>query len=442
MSLEPKLWLMGVLASLSSDPKQSYSTQMDTKPSSDYQPLMVKLFNMISRMLNTIGLAKIDLSVDSLVHQARLETGLNRFGDESFLPALHQFLYHLENETQLNPFGRLSVKKRVMRSLKNRLWAQACFEQHPEILEQKIVAPIVVAGLGRSGTTRLQRLLSTDSRLQYLKAWEGFNPAPRMDQPDYGKAERREETRKLIETGRRLNPGAYMAHPMNTDWAEEEILLINHSFCGLSAWGLRGYHEWYLGYDKTSAYVYMANLMKLISWSNNTPNKRWIMKTPQHMLDLDVLMKVYPDAKLIFIHRDPLKTVPSTMSLMWYFSYQITDLPLRDTIKNVWLTLCEKMASRCMEIRKIIPSSQQMDVYYEDMNRDWRSVMRKIYNFTDMEYTVETERSMESWLRNSEREGLHSGHRYKLEDFGTTTEEIDSLMQPYRQQYCIPYETR
>ncbi|MBS4099489.1 MAG: sulfotransferase [Sulfuricella sp.] len=390
--------------------------------------------------MNAVGLAKIDLSEAALLAQARRETGLQRFGDESFLPAMRVFLGCLENETRLNPFGRLAVKARVLRSLKNRLWAQACFEKHPEILEQEIVAPIVVVGLGRSGTTRLQRLLAADTRLQHLKTWEGFNPAPRLDLADFGKTERREEIRKLLETGRRLNPGAAAAHPQQVDWAEEEILLINHSFCGLSSLGLHDYHQWYLRYDKTAAYRYMADLMKLVSWSRNETTKRWVLKTPQHMLDLDVLMKVFPDAQVVFIHRDPLKTVPSTMSLMWHFVYQSTDLPVRQAVQEVWLEMCEQMARRSMAIRETLPAAQQMDVYYEEMNRDWRAVMQRIYQFAGMEFTPAAQQAMADWLAESEQQGHHTGHRYALEDFGITREEVDARMMFYRERYAIPYE--
>ena len=417
---------------------------MDNAPSTRHHPLPVKLVNGALRLLNVFGLAKIDLSEDSLLAAARRETGLERFGDESFLPGLRVLLNALDSEANLNPYGRLHAKMEITASLKNRLWANACFEANPEILQRKISAPLVVVGPVRSGTTRLHRMLAADPRLQYLNAWEGFNPAPRPGWPDFGKAARHDEVEKFLRLGKRLNPGAFAAHPMEADWAEEELLLLNHSFCGLSPlalYNVPSFRAWFMECDKTPAYRYMANLMKLVSWSRGDPeDKRWAMKTPQFMLDLDVLIKVFPDAKLLFTHRDPLKTVASTLSLAWNFAVHNTDLPLRGPVRDTWLGLCEEMAHRCIQVRETLPAEQQLDVQYEDMNRDWQAVMRRIYAFAGLDFTAGAENAMGAWLADSEREGRHRGHRYALEDFDVTPDELDARMEFYRERYGIPYE--
>src|SRR3989338_3029409 len=113
----------------------------------------------------------------------------------------------------------------------------------------------------------------------------------------------------------------------------------------------------------------MADLMKLIWWSKNeAEDKRWILKNPQHMLDLGVLLEVFPDAKLVFTHRDTLKTVGSTLSLMWYYTVQHTDQPCRAQVRDIWLDFCEQAARRCMRLREHIPEAQQIDIHYEAMN--------------------------------------------------------------------------
>lgn len=414
---------------------------MDMQPSTRYHSPSVKRFNEAHQHSNVF-----DLSEEGLIAAARQETGRDRFGNESFLEGLRVLLKSLEAEANLNPFGRFNARARTLRSLKNRLWANACFEAHPEIRQRKIIAPIIIVGPHRSGTTRLQRMLAADSRFQYLKTWEGLNPAPRMDWPGLGKAERYEEAKKMLDGLLEMCPGAFTAHPMDADWAEEEMLLLNHSFCSFSTLGLYNvpsYYQWFLGHDKTDAYRDMADQMRLISWSRGDPEeKRWVLKNPQHMLDLDVLVKVFPDAKLVFTHRDPLKTVGSAMSLMWYFAVQNTDLPCRTSIRDVWLDFCEQMARRCMQVRETIPASQQLDVYYDEMNDDWRAVMRRIYAFSGSEFKPEAEQALGDWLTNSQSENRHGGHKYSLEDFGTTADEVDARMMFARERYAIPYEGR
>lgn len=416
---------------------------MDSLPSSHYHSPLVQGFNRDARAGTRGG---IDLSAARLVARARQETGLNEFGDESFQEALEILLGAIEGEAGLNPFGRFNAETRIVRSLKNRLWAEACFTAHPEIRQRKISAPIVIVGPHRSGTTRIQRMLATDERLQHLTTWEGFNPAPRLAQPDIGRAARYQEVKTTLSAGREAYPGAFAAHPMDADWPEEEMLLLNHSFCSFSLLGLYhvpSYYRWFLDADKTFAYRYMADLMRLISWDRgDAGDKRWILKDPEHMLDLGLLLRIFPDAKLVFTHRDPIKTVGSIMSLVWAYAVQHTDLPRRAPIRDVWLDFCEQMARRCMNFRDSIPAGQQLDVHYEDMNRDWRGSMRRLYDFAGIEFTAAAEHAQQAWLHASTRDSLHGGHRYALEDFGVSAEEVDRRMMFVRKKYGIPYEGR
>jgi len=425
-------------------PTTDRTNAMDTTPSTRYHPPMVRRFNRIRRALNFFGLARIDLSEEGLLAEARRQTGLDRFGDRSFEPGLRMLLAAIGREACLTPFGRMAARTHILRSLRNRLWAHACFEANPEILERRIVAPLVVVGPPRSGTTRLQRMLAADSRFQHMKAWEGFNPAPRAGWPQSGATARHEEAVRFLGARKRLNPGADAVHPMEADWAEEETLLLNHSFCGISMLGfynIPGYYRWFLDHDRSDAYRYMADLMRLISWSRGeTESRPWVMKTPQHMLDLDVLLKVFPDARLVFIHRDPVKTAASTLSLGWHFAVQNTDLPCRGAIRDTWLDLCEQMARRCIRVRETLSADRQLDIHYEAMNRDWRGVMHRIYGHCEMEFTAAAEQSMADWLTHSERENRHGGHRYAFSDYGTSRAEVDERMMFYRDKYAIPYE--
>lgn len=413
---------------------------MDILPSTHYHTPFVNRFNSE----HPANAQELDLAEETLIAAARAETGLERFGDESFRQPMKILLKAVDKEAHLNPFGRFNARMRTLRSLGNLLRANACFESYPEIRRRKIAAPVIIVGLHRSGTTRLQRMMATDPRLQYLRTWEGFNPAPRLDLPEMGKAARREEVRQHLFRGQDLYPGAFTAHPMDADWPEEEMLLLNHSFSGFAPLGLYhvpSYYRWFLDDDKSAAYRAMAELMKLISWSRGeAEDQRWLLKNPQHMLNLPTLLQTFPDAKLVFMHRDPLKTVGSILSLSWSYAVQHTDLPCRAWIRDTWMDFYEQMAHRCMRAREKLPASQQLDVYFEDMNGDWRKVMSRIYTFAGLDFNADTEHAMATWLADSEREGHHKGHRYALEDFGLTRDKVNARMMFYREHYRIPSE--
>lgn len=417
----------------------------DTTPSTRYHPLPVRLFNGAARALNAAGLARVRLDEDLLLAEARRQTGLQHFGDEAFREPLRVLIDALEREARLTPFGRLHARTGIVESLKNRLWAEACFRAEPAIRQQKIEAPLIIVGPVRSGTTRLQRLLAADPRLQYLTAWEGFNPAPRPGQPDEARARRR-EVERFLRTGRRLNPAAFAAHPMDTDEAEEEILLLNHSFCGLSAsllYDVPSRTRWLLQHDKTVAYRDMADMLRLIAWSRGAAGRRrWVLKTPQHMLDLPILLKTFPDARLVFTHRDPVQTAASTMSLAWNFGVHNVAHPLRSTVRDTCLALCEEMARRCIADRAAIPADQQIDVYYEETNRNWQGQLRRVLDFAGLPWTPEAEHSMTQWLARSQHENRHGQHRYACEDYLVSREEIDRRLAFYRERFSVPHERR
>ena len=81
-------------------------------------------------------------------------------------------------------------------------------------------------------------------------------------------------------------------------------------------WHVPSYAQWCEDEDPVPAYRHMANLLRLIGWSQQESSLRpWILKTPQHMLDLPALLEVFPDARLIFTHRDPKQFVASAASL-------------------------------------------------------------------------------------------------------------------------------
>ncbi len=413
---------------------------MDNKPSTAYHSPDVQAINAAPE-----GVQLNDLTVEALMAAAREQTGLQRFGDECFLPGLSALLASVKSDASLNAFGRLNLQQNAIGFLKNRLWANACFEAHPEILQRKIAAPIIIVGPHRSGTTRLQRLMATDTRLSHLRTWEGLNPAPRLALPELGKAERHAEVKQALTVADTLYPGAFLGHPMDADWAEEEMHLLDNSWCGFSPLGLYSgidsYYQWFLAFDKTAAYRYMADLLRLISWSRGEPDsKRWVLKNPQHMLNLDTLLAVFPDAKIVFTHRDPIKTVASTMSLMWHYAVQHTDANCRGPVRDLWLDFCEQAARRGIAQRATIPGAQQLDIHYEAMNLDWKATMHRIYDFAGMTLTIEAEQAMADWLARSEEH--HGGHRYSLEDFGLTAQDVDARMMFAREHHGIAYESK
>ncbi len=242
-----------------------------------------------------------------------------------------------------------------------------------------------------------------------------------------------------------LCPQINAVHPLGAEEVEEEIGLLQH---GISSQlfevmdNVPSFAEWLMTHDQTPAYEYMVLLMKVIGWFRGDPeDKPWVLKTPQHMQDLDALLNVFPDAKLVCAHRDPIKVVGSLCSTSWNSLVRDTDHVDPIAIGAMWLDKVERMLHKTGALRDTrIPAQNQFDALYADISTDWESVMRDIYQFLDLPLSTEALAGMEAWLAEN-RQHKHGAHKYRLENFGLSAGQVDEKLMFYRERFNIPYET-
>ncbi len=415
-----------------------------------YHRTPIRVFNAVVRALNTVGLATFPLQESRLIASARKQTGLHEFGDESFLPRLRLLLDSLNSEADLNPLGRLMQRQSITSILRDRLYLQDLLVKHPEILERKLPAPVVIVGLARSGTTRLHRLMASDPQFLHVKAWESMNPVPypeslQVRDSGQGIDPRITEIEQGLKVVLYMSPQIAAVHPLGAHEVEEEIGLIMHDFSTqmfeVQA-RVESFAEHLMSHAQTGAYQHMRTLMKVISWFRKDPeDKPWIMKSPQHMQDLDALLAVFPDAKLVCPHRDPIKVVGSSCSMTWNSIVRDSDSIDPHWVGQEWLTKTERMLKKNLAIRDQLSPAQQHDVLYADITADWESSLQGIYEFLGIDMSDLAKQGMRDWLA-SNAQHKHGAHKYALEDFGISKEQVDQQLQFYRQRFDIPYETR
>lgn len=417
----------------------------------DVQPITYETVNIpLEAKLQTIRRPVVpdgaEITESSLVESARKASGLHFFGEVDFHANLRVFLHSLNEEAELNAFGRMSARRTIIARLTDRLRAQELFDRFPEILQRKLGPVTVIVGAARSGTTKVHRLLARDQRFLHLRDWEvnfpvptrqcfGANPDPRIS--------RARAVHKAVEE---MNPVNVKIHPLNATAPEEEIGLLNQSFCGLmleSLFWTPTFGRWCLRNPQIPAYAYMKKLIQLISWfRNDPPGQPWILKSPQHMQDLDALLHVFPQAKIVFVHRDPVKTIPSNCSLVWNLTILGTDNHDRKRVGAYYLEkVTEQLAKVKAERATLLPESQQMDIFYEALCRDWKAEIQKIYRFIGTELDLATLNEMTDWVTADEQE-RNPGHSYAPEDFGLTAQQIRTQTEDYTRQFDVPNEVR
>ncbi|MAQ28762.1 MAG: sulfotransferase [Erythrobacter sp.] len=384
------------------------------------------------------------LEKDFLMEEAVQATGLDDFGDGWFERPLEVLLDSVKREAQLNAAGEFSAMKMFHHVLRDRLYTQMWFKRHPEILARPLKNPVVIVGPMRSGTTRLHRLLAADQRFAHLRSFETISPVPRpeFEQVLAGEAEdfRPKLAARILKVARLANPRTLSIHPTGAYEPEEELGLVAASMYGMkweAQWNVPSYAEWCHEESAIPAYRHMANLLRLIGWSQQESSLRpWILKTPQHMLDLPGLLEVFPDARLIFTHRDPKQVVGSAASLAWNQTIIYSDHNDPAQTGRDWMGKTATMVARMRAARDAIPRERMIDVQYEDMETDWRGTMERVYRFLDLEMEPAVA-GMEDYLDRSARLKRHP-HRYSLAEFGLREDEVNERFADYTETFGIP----
>ncbi len=394
--------------------------------------------------LQRLGIARPSLDEASLVRAARRSSGLHDLGKdwdaETTREARRRLLDALENEASLHPLGRAVMRSTLVRTLVNRLRLEQLSKQHPEIPEIPVDAPVFIAGLPRTGTTLLHRLLTCEPTHRPLLSWEALNPAPF---PQGVKPGERDPRIPLAETAERalryLAPDFFAIHPVEAHEVEEDVLLLDGSFVSPTVdatMPVPRYSAWLHGVDQTPCYRYFRRLVQLLLWQR--PGT-YLGKTPHHLENLDALLAVFPGARVIHTHRDPVKVVPSFCSMMAHgrrlFSDDVDPRAVGRQLHDKSLTGV-KLA---MASRERLPGESFLDVRYTDLVADPMKEIRRIYDFLGTTLSAETEERMSAW-RAGNSQNRHGVHRYQLEDFGLDRDTLRRDFAPYCTRFQIDEE--
>lgn len=378
----------------------------------------------------------------ALLEAAQERTGLSDFGDVWFEEPLARLLDALHEEARLNATGEWTARAQILKVLDDRLWAQQWFARHPEILARPLPHPVIIVGPMRSGTTRMHRLLSCDRRFTHLRSFETISPVPRPDFSHGGKDSRITLAKRIRALATLSNPRTLTIHPTGPKQPEEELGLLVNSFWSMkhdAQWFVPSYARWCEGQDPRPAYEQMARLLKLLGWAQQSSSlKPWILKTPQHMMDLPTLLEVFPDARLIFTHRDPCAVVGSAASLAWNQTVIYSDHADEVAIGEEWLRKTRVMIARMRKARDSIPAERKIDVHFEEMERDWIGSMRRVYEFLDLDIAPALKRMTRYQQRTSAAK--RGRHEYSLEEFGLREGRVRDELADYVKTYGIAME--
>ena len=385
--------------------------------------MLLRLINKVGRPWAKNGFSFLRLDEKTLLDKACAQTGLDDFGDDSFRGALQVLLRAYETEAELSFVGRICVHEDSLRLLKNRLRLVADRRRHPAIAAEVIRRPLFITGLPRSGTTFLHALLAQDPAHRAPQVWEVMHPSPPPEKASYATDPRITTTARELKWLDLLMPDFKKVHLIGARLPQECIAITSHDFRSYSfetMYTVHSYRVWHDSQDKRPEYEFHRQFLQHLQW--RCPGQRWVLKAPGHLLALEALLQVYPDAGIVLTHRDPLKVLASCASftevLRHAFSDQVDKVSMARQVQQRW----EEGAGLAVKHRQEGSLQQQLfDVHYVELLRDPMSMVRRIYGFFDLELSDAAETAMERFLlANPKNKG--GVHRYSLEEFGLDPE--------------------
>lgn len=424
--------------------------ETSTDYASPYRPLPVACLNRAGRLARRLGRDDA-LDADQMIAAAKRKTGLSDFGDEWFREPLGVLVESINAEARLTPVGARIQRSRMVAALSTRLRVERLLREHPEIRDIDLGPIILIAGLQRTATTALHRLIAADPGIRALRSWEALNPAPlradgaggRFERWPLGRRDRSRRTwqGKLAARALRfLAPDFQTIHPIAYDAPEEDVLLLDVSFMSQSpeaAMHVPGYAAWLEGRDHTRSYEDLLTLLRILHWQR--PGAAWVLKTPHHMEHLDVILEVMPGVRIVQTHRDPKVSIPSFCSMVAHARGILSDHVDPEEIGRHWMRKTRRMMERSMQVRRDAGDAVFVDVSYYDLLADPLGEVRRVYDAAGIAFSEEAATAAAAVSARDVKD-RHGRHVYAPASFGLDDATIDAACDFYRRQYRIPDE--
>jgi hypothetical protein len=387
--------------------------------------------------------SQLTLEPPELMAVAGAETGLDAFGPDDFVERLGVLCQAMREEGGFNGAGIMQQHVLLVGLLKNRLLIEDLLRRHPEILDERITAPIIICGLPRTGTTHLHNLMSADPALRSLPYWESLEPVlaererPAPGAPD-PRLERTETALSFLNTAL---PHFNRMHEMTVEHTHEEIQLLAIDFSTMlfeTTAPMPAWRDAYLSRDQRPSYAYLLKVLKVLQWLRG--GTRWVLKTPQHLEQFPALVDTFPDATFIVTHRDPVSVTASMVTMIAYTARLTRDRVDLEAMGGYWSDRLERMLRRCADERDALPADRTLDVRFDEFMADDLAMVARVYDLAGQPLDERSREAMASFMAAHPR-GRHGAVTYDLAQFGLDDAERRRALSFYTERFGVLAES-
>lgn len=383
----------------------------------------------------------LGFNVDWLLEEAhRRSGGLDDLGEGPFMEPLKLFVYSLENDAMLNPLGKLIARERFLGHIVNRLHYVNDRKRFPNIAQQKIEKPIFIIGFPRTGTTILHDILAQDPNNRAPMTWEIMFPSPPPQTATFETDPRIELCDSMMPKMDALQTLFKAMHPMGARLSQECVVMMGDAMSTPlfhNQFRVPTYQRW-MDYEMDWAPVYDFHKKQLQHLQSEHMLDRWVLKTGAHLWGLEQMLNQYPDARIVFTHRDPVKSLTSFSSLAALVRQMGSNHVDRKEISDDWIERLSRVLDRVLKLRaeQEFPDAILHDVMFPDFVHNQFAVVEKIYDAFDIPMTDEGARRMKAFIDDNPQ-GKHGIHRYSPEEFFISPEYVRERLKPYIDRFDL-----
>ncbi|MGW9351096.1 sulfotransferase family protein [Nocardiopsis flavescens] len=369
-------------------------------------------------------------SFDATLRAASTRSGLPWPSDEPFLSELRFLHDSWEAAPDLTPVGRFSLRTEIGRRLERRLRMLHLLDARPEVAAGAVDRPVFITGLPRTGTTFGHGLLARHTAGRAPLLWELLNPVPDTGRPGERTVSRRERlaaARTQVRGMHAAGPGLGTIHPMHPMEPEECIFLLPHGLNAHILAHVPGYREWLERRDATPDYVYLKQQLQALQWGR--PARRWVLKSPWHLSNLDALLSVFPDAVVVLTDRDPARAIASWASMTEAGRRLHCHGADPHRIGREWLDIWAGAAERARGVRAGHSPGSFLDLPYGELTSDPLGAAERVWRGLGEEFDPDSRDRTLAYTRR-DRRAHPGGHTYDPARYGLTEREVRAAFGP------------
>lgn len=399
------------------------------------QPAYIRAINRMGNAARRRGFKPFPIEPDELLRRAAAKTGLDDYGAPSFKEGLHRLTRAIRGNAQLTFVGEAAAYFNLLDYLCVRLQLIQYRKERPVVTQQGIARPLIILGLPRSGTTILYELLAKDPANRSPASWEVAIPVPPAQQATYHNDKRARRIDLQYSISEHLSPGFKAIHAIGASLPQECVYLFSSNFVSEQfgyMYNIPGYRRWCLDQDMTDTYQWHYHFLQHMQV--DYPCERWLLKTPSHLAYLKYLVARYPDAAIVWAHRNPIEAVSSFASLVATLRGGFSDSVDPVAVGRFEMQHQAGIVERGMAQSLAIDPGQIMHVSYNEIASAPLDVIQSIYNRFGFALTPDTELAMQTYYRNRPK-NLHGTHHYAASEFGITTADVETLFSAYLGQF-------